>query len=122
MGDKGLMKTYQHYRLNLSTHGPCVVANLTEGREFIPRSSRVYLLDQHLLDEETTRVIGRTNLGRVKEIHVPWTKLENVRVEIVPYQFAKLCFQASQADNELFAARIIEAKVNVVGDWSVDID
>jgi len=118
------MKVHQHFRLNMAfpTHGPMVIANLTQPVEFIPKSSRVYLLDQNILDTPDTRILARTNLGVLTEVRVPWSILENVRVEIVPQFIGAKCFQASQEDNERFAKLIRETHVREADDWSVSVD
>jgi hypothetical protein len=117
------MKIHQHYRLNMAfpTHGPVVCANLTRPIGFVPKSQRVYLYDPHLIDQETVRIMGRTQLGVLEEFTVAWSDLEHVRVESVPVAIAGKVQQASKEDNERWAKVIREQRVKEINDWSVDL-
>jgi len=117
------MKITNHFRMNMNfpTHGPVVCANLRRSVGFVPKAQRVYLFDPQLIDQETVRILGRTQLGSLEELTVGWDDLEHVRVEPVPYVIAGKMFQASVEENERFAAAIRSGRVREVNDWSVDL-
>ena len=117
------MKITNHFRMNMNfpTHGPVVCANLRRAVGFVPKAQRVYLYDPHLIDQDTVRILGRTQLGSLEELTVGWEDLEHIRVEPVPFVIAGKMFQASVEDNERFAAAIRSGRVREVNDWSVDL-
>lgn len=116
------MKTITRLKSALPSHGPCIIANLSEPRQFMPRGQRVYLVDPQIPDAPDARILGRTSLGKMLDVHVPWSIIESVRVEIVPAAIASLLFQTSKEEFQKIAAFIREHKVGVRSDWSVKID
>lgn len=114
--------TQVEYRFHFGQHSRVICVNTTKPTEFIPRGQRCYLLEpSQSVEKDTVRVMARTIMRRLIDIEIPWSIVENARLERVPPHIGQICAQHALPELQKFVDRILAEKMADRADWSVHL-
>lgn len=98
---------------------PAIVAELSRPGRFLPRSSRVYLIDP-LTTRDTVSCVGISILGRIVVEDVPWDQLRHLDLGYGPYEMTARCWRDTRETMEAVRDRLAAERVTEIDTFQPD--
>jgi len=94
---------------------PCIVCELRENVERVPRGGRVYMCERPDVSEEFVTVLGLTRLNDLQTIVVRWDQLRFPEVRAVSAGIAERCWRGTREETQQAVEQIRERLAESAG-------